>query len=227
MAFVITFDNGDLEKLSNNLTSQNHSSSIIPDVNSAIDKFHNTLANRVSTLYKAPASLDTVRKKSGSFLTGALSMEYDLVYVQKPITLAKYKLDFKEITLGGLEEGDRNGIPYFNGTSNRFLPINKAESVRVTIKNGSGGASIKRQRTQFKKFFVKGINEIFVRTQKETWLTIPSPTPYSKGVRTPIKLLFGPSLAELAAIVYDNDSVVDKAKDKVVDDIFTAFTKGI
>lgn len=226
MAFVINFDNGDLEKLSNNLASQGLVSSLIPDVNIAIDKFHNTLASRVSTLYKVPASLDTVRRKTTTSSTGTLSLEYNLTYIQKPVTLAKYKLNFKEITLSG-EEGDKNGIPFFDGRRFRYLPLNKAQSVKVTIKNsGSGAASIKPQRTKYKKFFVASIGEIFTRTEKATWITIPSPTAYDKGIRTPIKLLFGPSLSDLASITYSNDGVVENAKDIIVEDIYKAFSKG-
>jgi len=221
MSFTIKFDNGDLEKLSINLASQNLLSPIVPDVNMAINKFHNALEERVNANFKVPYSLDTVRRPS-SPITSNLSMEYSLVYADTPVPLAKYKYTTTKVKV-------RNAIPFMYAENKiRYTPINKAKSVRVTIKNGRGGvAATPRKRTQFKKFLIDNENTkgIFVRLTKPTWEEIPNPE-NKKGVRNKnLKLLFGPSVARLAISVYNKDIEMDKAKDTLSKDILNAFTR--
>jgi len=215
MSFTISIDNGELEKLSKNLASQGLMSALVPDINLAFTKFHNTLESRIASAYKIEGSLDSVRQLSSS--SGTTSMEYNLVYKHKAVPLHEYPHSTKELAV-------KNSIPFrLSGGFIKYTPVNKAQSVTVTIRNSKGGGvSPTSKRTKYKKFLANG--KIFVREQKATWLDIPS-VHNTNGIRAPIRMLFGPSLADLARITYENDSKIEDAKDTIINDIQKAFER--
>lgn len=218
MSFTITFD--ELKKLSDNLIPSDSLNKIVPDINSSIAKFHNTLEGRVGSLYKNKQSLDSVKVSSGLVGKGSLSLDYELVYRDIPTPMTDY--EYKQSAFFKV----KNSIPF--GLANGFVKytkVNKARSVRVNIRN-SGSPSVPRVRTEYKKFLgnVKGKERILVRLQKATWLQIPNVN-NPDGTRAPYRELFGPSLAKLANITYDKDSQMETARDTLGDDILTAFSK--
>jgi hypothetical protein len=219
MSFTITFD--ELKKLSDNLIPSDSLNRIVPDINSSIAKFHNTLESRVGALYKSKQSLGSVRLSSGLTSKGTLSLDYSIAYKDSALPMTNY--DYKQSAFFKV----KNSIPF--GLANgfvRYKKVNKARSVRVSIRN-SGSPSTPRVRTEYKKFLgnVKGKERILVRLQKATWLQIPNVF-NPDGTRAPYKELFGPSLAKLANITYDKDSQMETARDVLANEVITAFSKG-
>lgn len=217
MSFTIKFD--DLEKISKNILPSDTLNKIIPDVNSAISKFHNTLEARVRSLYKNKKPLDSVLVKS-SFSSTKVGLDYQLVYKDVKVPLASYPYTQAKVTV-------ENSIPF--GMKNgwvRYTKVNKARSVKVTVRS-SGSPTLPRVRTAYKKFVggVRGRERILVRLQKATWLQIPNEL-NPDGIRAPYRELFGPSLARLAEITYDRDAQMQTAKDQLANEISNAFAKG-
>lgn len=218
MSFTIKFD--DLEQISKNIMPSDILSRIVPDVNSAISKFHNTLETRVRSLYTNEKSLDSVLVRT-AFSGSKIGLEYQLVYkdVKTPLTAYAYKQSDPFEVENSIPFGMKNGWV-------RYTKVNKATSVRVTVRK-SGAPSLPRIRTTFKKFLgnVRGRKRILVRLQEATWLQIPNEF-NPDGIRAPYKELFGPTLARLAEITYDRDTQMQAAKDHLADEISNAFTKG-
>jgi hypothetical protein len=217
MSFTIKFD--DLEKISKNILPSDTLNKIIPDVNSAISKFHNTLEARVRSLYKNKRPLDSILVKS-SFSSTKVGLDYQLVYSNIKTPMADYPYTQSSVTVkNSIPFGMRNGFV-------RYTKVNKAKSVKVNIRS-SGSPSLPRIRTAYKKFVgsIGGKERILVRLQKATWLQIPNEL-NPDGIRAPYKELFGPSLARLAEITYDKDVQMQTAKDQLADEISNAFTKG-
>ena len=217
MSFTVKFD--DLEQISKNILPSDILSRIVPDINLAIAKFHNTLEARVGSLYKNKKPLDSVLI-TNSLSKSNISLNYQLVYKDVKVPLADYPYTQASIAV-------KNSIPF--GMKNgwvRYTKVNKARSVKVTVRS-SGSPSLPRVRTAYKKFVgnVRGRERILVRLQKATWLQIPNEL-NPDGIRAPYRELFGPSLARLAEITYDKDSQMQAAKDHLADEISNAFTKG-
>jgi len=187
-----------------------------PDIVIGILKVHSVLEQEVAANYFAPRALSTVflgekLTRVGDFLEAGLS------YKEKRIPLSEFPHLQKEVIV-------QNAIPFQGKNKVNFLPVNKA--IKVTSKVRTKGTfSGQRFNTKYGKFLItiNGISQIVTRKQKETWSQIPSGLDTSNhpigGTRTPLKTLYGPSLATLANKMWKENPKIQLELDKITNTI--------
>jgi hypothetical protein len=215
--FKITFG-PEWDKLRKNLQSDEILARIVPDVSLAILKLNNVLEDRVKSIFNAPGSLNSVRigNTVAPESLGKTFLRYSLQYRDVPIPLAKFPYTETRVSANA---------KYPNRLSNGFVrwtPKSYAIETKVAIRKGKFLIAKRGNKYTQKGFVNEG--RILAREQKATWSTFPSKN--VTGVRAPFSELYGPSLATLAAKVYDVDPVVAKAKERVQEDILDAVIRG-
>jgi len=224
MSFTIKFDN--LEQISKNLSAMPSEAlnKVVPDINLAISKFHNTLETRVKSNYTLKRELGSVQIGSLASSKTSIGLEYELVYKDVPEPLIGYSYkqsDFFTV---------KNSIPFLTRSGFvKYTPVNKARSVKVNSRN-AGSPAIPRVRTKSgrSKFLatVGGKKRIMARLTPDTWASMPS-FKNPDGIRAPYKELFGPSLATLAEITYTKDRKMEVARDHLADEVRNALIRGM
>lgn len=217
MSFTIKFD--DLEQISKNIMPSDILNRIVPDVNSAVAKFHNTLENRIEALYTLKSSLGSVLVSSKTPINiSNVSIDYQLVYQKELVPLADYEFNNKGVPSATARYPRRLPNKYISWVLKGYAIETKTEIRRGKPKIARRGKGNYR----YKGF--EQNNVIYARMQKATWKTYPSR--FSEGTRAPFVALYGPTLARLAESTYEKDAQMQVAKDKLADDISNAFTKG-
>jgi hypothetical protein len=215
--FKITFG-PEWDTLRKNLQSDTTLERVVPDVSIAILKLHNTLERRVDELFTNKDKLSSVligNSKAPSEI-GKTFLRYSLQYRFKSVPYTAYNFSTSEVAV-------KSFIPFrIRDNFIRYTSYGKATAVSTEYRRGKSKLIRRVKGSPFKGFIQNGI--VYARVQKRTWNEVPS-VANPKGIRAPIQRLFGPSLSTLAAKVYDVDSQVAKAKDKVGDDILTAIIR--
>lgn len=190
-----------------------------PDIALGILKAHSVIEQEIASNYFVPRELSTVFL--GNKVTGVDNLlEAGLSYKEKKIPLSEYPHVEKLIT-----ENIENAIPFQrNNGKTGYLPVNKARKVTSKVRR-KGTFSGSRFNTKYGKFLtvINGTEQIVTRKEKETWSQIPSGLDEHNhpigGIRTPIKTLYGPNLATLAAKMWNENPKVQVAVDKITETI--------
>lgn len=181
---------------------------------------------RVKALYNAPGvpSEVMIGKSVKPEALGKTFIRYGLQYREKKIPLIKYPHFTQETKV-------RNAIPFLTVTDEGpyFKPINKARIVYVSVKKQKSSNLTKRN-VKFKKFLVDNsyMKGIFARDTSETWSELPTRSAngfIAGGRRAKYHELYGPSLADLAEIVFKHDPEVQKALDSIPDRVIKSMDK--
>lgn len=197
----------------------------MPNITSSIQLLHQTMEQSIKENYYTPGTLTDVLvgRSVKPVEQGKTFLRYRLQYNVKSISL----IDYPNTTI---EKAVTNAIPYEQGGNLQHKPINKARKTTVKVKKRGGLVSFKNK-SSFSKFKVTtgGLNGIYAREQEDTWDTYPTGVTRRNGKwanvggkRAPYKKLFGPSLAKLAEVVYEHDTKVAKAKDRITMEIINA-----
>jgi hypothetical protein len=195
----------------------------MPNITSSIQLLHHTMEQSIKDNYFAPGSLTDVLvgRSVKPVAQGKTFLRYQLQYNMKSISL----IDYPNTTV---EKVVTNAIPYEQGGSLRHKPINKARKTTSKVIKRGGLVSFNSKFGKF-KVTTKGMHGIYARKQEDTWDTYPTGVTERNGkwtnvggTRAPYRKLFGPSLAKLAEVVYEQDAKVAKAKDNVTRDIINA-----
>lgn len=222
MSFKIDFG-PDWNKIKKDFASDSILQRAVPDITLSILKFHNTLEQRVDTLFNNKAKLSSVmigRAVAPVDLARTFA-RYNLQYQSKAIPLS----DFTPVTV--TRKIVRNAIPVikYNGTKG-LIRVNKARVPHVKVRKGRLDVDTRQQ----KYFYVSKFKRIFARNQADTWDIYPELDAAGKiikgsGTRAPIRVIFGPSLAQQAEGIFDKDTQIATAFTKMQDDITNAIVK--
>lgn len=217
-------DTEDLKKLADWFKTDASAAVLVPDVTMSILKFHNTLETRVSDVFTAKVKLSSV-KVGGNSVTGKKGIDglsFTLEYKSKPLRLDQFKfqtVDSDAISSAPtrLPFGDPLGfVKWQEGQHSKQVNV---QVIRGKTNDGSYGNQI------YPAYRVKQGNKIRLRARKQdaTWDTYP--TKGVKGTYAPTTGLFGPPLSVQANALFDKDRVVNKAWDKMQDEIVKTLTK--
>lgn len=209
-----------LAELKSWLKKDNMAATVVPDVSLAILKFHNVLERRVGEVFTAKNSLNSVmigRSVSNAQLGNTL-LRFSLQYQDKPLPLSDFDFEVDSAKLPG-------------ALSTAPLRVGKGPLgfVKWTLGEWSHRVAVKvrrnreqTSRTRQPVFESKG--KLLARNTGATWAIYPSKG--EKGDRTDMTdFLFGPSLAAQARGIYENDATAQAAKEKMTDEIVTAFAE--
>lgn len=205
-----------LDLLQKQLVGKEALSKILPDINSSIKLFTEQLNSRVAEKYTNKVALNSVL--SSKVRTTGGDLTYSLSYKYKAQTLDKFKYRTS------IEPTTKPAyIPLAAGTTNfRWKETHTARQVRTQIKKDVQLAVATRYKASPFKVFKIG-NSLFTRLQAATWATHPSRD--TLGVRAPYAVAFGPSLSQLAASVYENDSKFKASKNLLEANLIKAFVR--
>jgi len=194
---------------------------ILPDISTSILKFNTTLNNRVDALFNTPYSLDKVRigrTVDADRITKTL-LRFSLQYQDVPVTLDKYPI----------QETESSSI---SSAPTRIPPINLRGFVKWHKGKHSKDYKVSIRKGKYK---LQGENKIgsyafqtprthlLLRRFRDTWDELP--TKGNLGIRSPRQVMYGPSLASLAASVLEKDSTISRAYDKMFDEIAKAYIR--
>jgi hypothetical protein len=213
MGFKISIDG--LELLKAGLKTDESLRRVIPDMSLAVLHLHNTLESRVGELFTSKNSLSSVMigHSIKPDQVGNTFLRYSLQYRRVPEPLANFKTSINNSSsLSAIPWVEANG--WVKWTRGEF-----SKETLVSVRRGRKEIPTLRDR---KGFTVNG--KIRVRKQDATWRKFPGvalPQGERKGMT---KMMFGPTLSELASKVYDKDTQVAAAKEKVTTDMIRAFT---
>jgi len=207
-----------LKEIANLIKKNDAIKEIVPDITIAVLKLHNTLERNVNSTYTNPKLLSTVLLGSSVQDISKTFLRFGLQYRQVSVPLSDYKMVVSgstSISAAPMRRAD-GGITWKLGTWSKTY---KSEVVRgkfeqiLPYKNRKNPAGSKFAFTNF-----EGSDAIVVR-KRQTWQV--RPTRGREGIRTKLTEQYGPTLAYLANITYNNDIV---AREKATNDIIKAFT---
>lgn len=192
-----------LEEIKKSLDTKSLSKKITTAIGITTLQLHNGLRNAVATTYSLNKDLNTVlvgksisqTKQSGNLI------ENGLEYSFKPVRLVEFpnlvsKITIPEIRfLARLPDGKIGLISKTTAEVTKVKVLRSKGYQTVVGKQGYGGW----------KATIKGKVQIEERLTEKTWLT-PAIT------RAPYAPLYGPSLSQMAATMYEKDSKVQVIK---------------
>ena len=207
--------------LKQQLKSDSSISRLVPDMTQAVSLFHNTLERRVSDIYtlKQPLSSVMIGRSVKPEQLGNTFLRFSLQYQYKHVDLSAYN------TIVDKSEAI-SFAPPIPGLKHHWTEGQFSKRVRVQIQKGKTLATREGRNYRKKGFMLKdkqGRQQIAVRKGSKTWDRYP--TFGAKGIRAPIRTLYGPSLSRLAQITIEKDKQMATAAIQLEDNIIKAFTK--
>lgn len=206
-----------LDILKKDLEKYSDLRNIVPDITLAILKFHNSLENRVGTVYTAKQNLSSVMiGNSGKPASISKTLlRYSLQYRYKPIELIEFNPQVNPsnaISKAPLKKP--NGL--IKWTKGKW-------SKTVTVEPRRGRRKIGRLTTnsKFKVFYIG--DSLVARIQQATWNKFP--TKGFAGVRAPVAVAFGPSLSQQAEKLFNTDPRVKDNFSNMQTEIINSFLK--
>jgi hypothetical protein len=205
-----------LEILKQQLKADSSISRLVPDMTQAVSNFHNTLERRVADIYtlKQPLSSVMIGRSVEPEQLGNTFLRFSLQYQYKHVDLSAYN------TIVDKSEA-LSFAPPILGQTHHWREGQFSKRVRVQIQKGKTLATREGRNYRKKGFMLE--EQIAVRKGSKTWQRYP--TFSAKGIRAPIRTLYGPSLSRLAQITIEKDKQMATAAIQLEDNIIKAFTK--
>jgi len=207
-----------LEVFKKQLKTNSSLDRMIPDMSTAVMKFHNTMERRVGEVFslKDPLSSVMIGRSVKPEKLGNTLLRFSLQYRYQKVDMSSYRTIVDSST-------SISSAPIAKKGFTKWTKGQHSKRVSVQIRKGKTLVARAGQNYRKKGFMVKdklGRDQIAYRVGK-TWSTYP--TKGLKGKRAMYKYLYGPSLSRLAEIAYEKDPVVAQAKETLTSDILKSF----
>lgn len=205
-----------LDLLKQWLKTSQDASLAMPDVVAAVMKFEAAMELRVHDVFTCSHSLNSVLIGKSSVDMGKTLLRYSLQYKYKPVPLHdfKYSLSLSNSISSAPLRLFNDPLGYVKWTPGEY-------STTVTSYVMAGKPQTNLRNMQ--QTYMDRNGNLRARQNENTWSVLP--TKGVHGVRAKTLALFGPSLAAQAEGVYEHDSYIQHAKEKMETEIINAFLR--